>query len=37
VADIDVLVTDADPALVTPMAEVAQSLLSMARAAQELR
>jgi hypothetical protein len=33
VAGIDALNTDADPALVPPIAEVAQSLLSIARAA----
>jgi hypothetical protein len=37
VAGIDAPITDADPALVIPIAEVAQSLLSIAREAQALR
>ena len=37
VAGIAAPITEADPALVIPMAEVAQSLLSIARAAQALR
>jgi hypothetical protein len=37
VADIDVSTTDADPALVTPIAEVVVRLLPVATAAQALR
>jgi hypothetical protein len=37
VAGIDAAITEADPALVTPLAEVAQSLLSIARETQALR